>query len=400
MTGRLAYVPAKISRLTDNSQTAAGCRSPSLRVSIRAAAYATVSWCDSDAELFRFGSIALVGQRQIKMTIRFAVMGINHNHIFGQVNALLGAGASFTGFFAPEDDLAAAFAARYPQALRFDNSARILDDPTVALVASAAVNADRAALGIEVMRAGKDFMTDKPGVTSLAQLEEVRRTQAETRRIYSIYYSEHFAVRCVVKAGELVQAGAIGKVVNTVGLGPHRMDPASRPRWFFERERYGGILTDIGSHQIEQFLFFTGAEDVKVAAATVANRANPAHPELQDFGDILLRTSDVTGYVRVDWLTPGGLPAWGDGRLVIAGTEGTIEMRKYVDIDGETGTDHLFLIDNNSVQRIDCSFVELPYGRQLVQDVLHRTEAAMPQARCFKAMELALTAQAMAEGRA
>jgi predicted dehydrogenase len=236
-------------------------------------------------------------------------------------------------------------------------------------------------------------------MTSLAQLEEVRRVQAETRRIYSIYYSEHFAVRCVVRAGELVRAGTIGTVVNIVGLGPHRIDRVSRPGWFFERERYGGILTDIASHQIEQFLFFTGAEDAEVAAARVANRANPAHPELQDFGNMLLRTSGATGYVRVDWLTPDGLPTWGDGRLMIVGTKGTIEMRKYIDIGGETGTDHLFLIDNNSVQRIDCTYVDLPYGQQLLHDVLRRTESAMPQARCFKAMELALTAQAMAEGR-
>jgi predicted dehydrogenase len=95
----------------------------------------------------------------------------------------------------------------------------------------------------------------------------VRRVQAETKRIYSIYYSEHFAVRCVVRAGELVRAGTIGTVVNIVGLGPHRIDRVSRPGWFFERERYGGILADIASHQIEQFLFFTGAEDAEVICA-------------------------------------------------------------------------------------------------------------------------------------
>lgn len=333
------------------------------------------------------------------MTIRFAVIGINHNHIFGQVNALLAAGATLVGFFAAEDDLAGDFAGRYPQAIRFNSIACILDDPNIALVASAGINADRAPLGIEVMRAGKDFLSDKPGMTSLAQLAEVRRVQAETKRIYSIYYSEHFGVRCVVKAGDLVQAGAIGSVVNTVGLGPHRINRHSRPGWFFERERYGGILTDIASHQIEQFLFFTDAEDAEVVAANVANRANPADPELQDFGDMLLRAPSATGYVRVDWLTPDGLPTWGDGRLVIVGTKGTIEMRKYIDIGGQNGTDHLFLIDNNSVQRIDCTCVDLPFGRQLVHDVLYRTESAMPQARCFKAMELALTAQAMAEAR-
>ena len=253
------------------------------------------------------------------MTIRFAVIGINHNHIFGQIDALLAAGAQLVGFYAPEDDLAAVFAARYPQATRFDSPACILDDPNIALVASAGVNADRAPLGVEVMRAGKDFMTDKPGMTSLAQLAEVRRVQAETKRIYSIYYSEHFGVCCVVKAGELVQAGAIGSILNTVGLGPHRINRRSRPGWFFERERYGGILTDVASHQIEQFLFFTGAEDAEVVAANVANRANPADPELQDFGDMLLRAPSATGIcsrrlAHPRWAAHLGRRAAGDRR--------------------------------------------------------------------------------------
>jgi predicted dehydrogenase len=240
-------------------------------------------------------------------------------------------------------------------------------------------------------------MTDKPGLTSLEQLAEVRRVQAETGRIYSICYSEHFAVPCVVKAGEIVHSGAIGTVLNIVGLGPHRFNRPSRPDWFFRRQQFGGILTDIASHQVEQFLFFTDTENVEVVSATVANRANPADAEMQDFGEMLVRSPNATGYIRVDWFTPDGLPTWGDGRMVILGTKGTIELRKYVDIGGENGTDHLFLVDGNNVQRIDCSFVELPYGRQLIHDIINRTETAMPQSRCFKAMELALTAQAMAE---
>jgi predicted dehydrogenase len=331
------------------------------------------------------------------MTVRFAVVGINHNHIYGQVDALQGAGAVFVGFHAPEDDLARVFGAHYAGVPRIDSLARVLDDTSIALVVSAGISAERGPLGIKVMRAGKDYMTDKPGLTSLAQLAEVRRVQAETGRIYSICYSEHFQVRCVVKAGELVHAGAIGKVVNIVGLGPHRLNRHLRPAWFFQRERYGGILTDIASHQVAQFLFFTGAEDAEVVTATVANRANPGDPELQDFGEMLLHAKGATGYIRVDWFTPDGLPTWGDGRLVVMGTEGTIEMRKYVDIGGENGIDHLFLVDRKGVQRIDCGFVELPYGRQLVHDVLHRTETAMPQVRCFQAMEIALRAQAMAE---
>ncbi len=333
------------------------------------------------------------------MSIRFAVIGINHGHIYDMVDSLLAVGATLVGFHAVEDTLAAPFAARYGVP-RADVPERILDDPSIALIASSGISADRAPLGVRVMRAGKDYLSDKPGVTSLADLAEIRSVQAETGRIYSICYSEHFQVRSVVKAGELIQAGAIGRVLNIIGTGPHRLNRAIRPAWFFQRARYGGILTDIASHQVEQFLFFTGAEDAEIVSATVANRANPADPELQDFGEMLLRAKDATGYIRVDWFTPDGLPVWGDGRHIIMGSEGTIEMRKYIDIGGENGGDHLFLVDRKGIQRIACGHIELPYARQLVHDVLHRTETAMGQAHCFKVMDIALRAQALAEARA
>jgi predicted dehydrogenase len=329
--------------------------------------------------------------------LRFAAIGINHDHIYAQVDSLLKAGGELVFFHALEDDLAAPFARRYPQAPRVDDRRRILEDNSIALVVSSGISSERAPLGIEVMRHGKDYMVDKPGITSLAQLADVRKVQAETKRIYSICYSEHFQTRSTVKAGELVHAGAIGRVVNTTGLGPHRLGNLKRPPWFFERAKYGGILTDIASHQCEQFLFFAGSNSAELVAATVANRSNPQTPELQDFGEMLVRTKDVTGYIRVDWFTPNGLPVWGDGRLVILGDQGYIELRKYVDIGGAPGGDHLFLVDAKGVQRIDCSAVELPYARQFIQDIRDRTETAMPQERCFGAAELALNAQAMAE---
>jgi predicted dehydrogenase len=330
--------------------------------------------------------------------VRFAAIGLDHFHIYGQIDLMLHAGAEFVAYCGEEEKFFdRPFAKRYPQARRVDDARRILEDESISLVLSAAVNSERAPLGISAMRHGKDFMVDKPGITSLAQLAEVRKVQAETKRIYSICFSEHFETRSTVRAGELLRSGAIGKLVNTVGLGPHRLNKPRRADWFFSREKSGGILADIGSHQCEQFLFFTDRLSAEVVAATVANRANPETPEFQDFGEMLLRASGVTGYVRVDWFTPDGLPTWGDGRLTLVGTEGYMELRKYVDIGGQPGTDHLFLVDKKGVHRIDCSEVELPYGRQLVADILNRTETAMPQARCLGAAELALTAQAMAE---
>lgn len=335
------------------------------------------------------------------MSIRFAAIGLNHGHIYGQTNLLLSAGAELVAFHAPEDDLAAQYAQAFPQARRVADQRAILEDPSIQLVISAAIPDERAPLGVAVMRHGKDYMADKPGVTSLEQLAEVRQVQAETGRIYSICFSERFENRATVRAGQLVAAGAIGRVVQTIGLGPHRANMPSRPAWFLTPSRYGGILTDIASHQADQFLFFTGATSAEVVAAQVGNFRYTETPAFEDFGDLMLRGraadgAEATGYVRVDWYTPDGLSTWGDGRLTILGTEGYIELRKYVDIAGREGGSHLFLVDQQGTRYIDCADTVLPYGSQLISDILNRTETAMSQAHCFLATELVLLAQARA----
>lgn len=331
------------------------------------------------------------------MTIRIAAIGITHSHIYGQIDCLTRNGATLVAWWSDEEDVASPFAEKFPDVKRAKDLREILEDSSIHMVLTSAIPAQRAEIALAAMRHGKDVMTDKPGMTTLAQLDEIKRVQRETGRIFSVCYSEHFEVRATVKAGELVQAGAIGEVVNTVGLGPHALNNGKRAPYFFQRKEFGGILADIGSHQIEQFLFFAGTNDAEIVSASVANRAHPEYPNLQDVGDFHIRAPRTTGYVRVDWFTPKGLGVWGDGRLTILGTEGYIELRKYVDVAGQPGGDHLILVDGKSTQRIDCSAVERPYGRQLIADVLNRTETAMPQDRCFKAMELALKAQEMAE---
>ena len=330
--------------------------------------------------------------------LRFSVIGLNHGHINSQVDATTKGGGELVSFFAKEPDLRDAFAKRYPNAKVAKDEREILEDASVQLVLSASIPVERAPLGIRVMQHGKDFMSDKPGITTIDQLAEARRVQAATKRIYSIMYSERFEVGSAVKAGDLVKAGAIGKVIQTVGLGPHRVSAPTRPDWFWDTKNYGGILCDIASHQFDQFLFFTGSTTGEVVASQVRNVRHPEHPKFEDFGDVMVHGNGGSGYIRCDWFTPNGLPTWGDGRLTILGTDGYIELRKYVDIGGATpGGDHLFLVDGKGVQRIDCKGVEKPYGRLLVDDVLNRTETAMTQAHCFLATEMAIKAQAQAK---
>ena len=328
-----------------------------------------------------------------KESIRFSVIGLNHSHIYSMVSALIGGGGELVSVYAKEPDLLQGFTKRYPKAKVAKSEEEILEDNTIQLVASASIPIDRAPLGIRVMQSGKDFMADKPGIVTFSQFREVKKVQKKTGRIFSIMYSERLGNPASVQAGELIKAGAIGKVVQTIGLGPHRMTPASRPDWFFDPAKAGGVLCDIGSHQCDQFLFYTGSTEAEVAYSQIGNFNTTKYPQYQDFGDMIVRSPHATGYIRIDWFTPDGLATWGDGRIFILGTEGYIEMRKYIDIAGRKGGNHLFLVNHKETKYFDCSAVNMPYGEQLVSDVVNRTETAMTQAHCFLATELALTAQ-------
>lgn len=332
------------------------------------------------------------------MTIRIAAIGLSHEHIYNQVKALLNAGAELVSFFGTEPDRIEEFARHYPQAKEARSIDEILEDQTIHLVVSAIMPNERAPLGIRVMRYGKDYTCAKPGFVSLEQLGEVRRVQAETKRIYAVHFGEHFDNAATVKAGELVHAGAIGQVINTTGFGPHRLlGHIPRAEWSFDKRYFGGILNDLASHQIEQFLYFTGSTSAEIVAAQVANFHHPQFPEFEDFGDLTLRSGKATGYIRVDWLTPKGLNTWGDVRLFLLGTAGYIEIRKNCDVAGREGNNHLFLVNHQGTRYIDCSDVPLPYGKCLIDDIINRTQTAMSQSLCFVASELALIAQKQAK---
>jgi predicted dehydrogenase len=324
-----------------------------------------------------------------------AAISLDHGHIYGMCNGLTEAGAELKWVYDPDPAKVEAFLRTYPQAKAARSEQEILQDPAVKLVAGAAIPSERCALGLRVMDHGKDYFTDKAPFTTLEQLEAARRKTAETGLKYAVYYSERLHVESAVYAGQLVHDGAIGRVLQVIGLGPHRLNAPSRPKWFFEKKYYGGILCDIGSHQIEQFLYYSGAKDATVLHSKVANYAHPEYPELEDFGDAtLVADNGATNYFRVDWFTPDGLRTWGDGRMIILGTNGYIEIRKYIDVAREGSSDHVFLVNDEGEQYIHAKGkVGFPFFGELILDCLERTERAMTQEHAFKAAELCLLAQ-------
>jgi predicted dehydrogenase len=340
-------------------------------------------------------------------SIKFAVCGMSHDHIYGMVGAIQRGGGTLVAAYGAEPDKIAGFKKRFPDVKVVASEDAILDDPSIQLVLSSTIPDQRAPLGVRVMKKGKDFLSDKPGATSLEQIDEIRKTIAETKRIYAILYSERFEVKAAVKAGEMIKAGAIGKVIQTINIAPHQIvqhgvDPyaggaGGRPEWFWEPARYGGILVDIGSHQVDQFLYYTGSTQAEVVASQVANVHHPQRPKFQDFGDMMLRGDKGFGYVRLDWFTPDGLGTWGDGRLFILGTDGYIEVRKYVDVARGKQGNNLFIVDKDQARYIDCNNLTLPFGPQFVSDVVNRTHTAQDQTQCLLAAELVVRAQMKAQ---
>ncbi len=331
-------------------------------------------------------------------TINLGVLGIDHGHIFDMLDEMLKEGCSCNYFWTQGSPLTLdEFRKKYPQIKRVDNKSDILNDDTIDMILISSIPKDRANLSIDAMKAGKDVMVDKPGCTTLEQLNNLKQTVRETGKIWSINFSERFHVAAVTKAEELVAEGKIGKVKQIIGTGPHRQGNYERPDWFYDRNSYGGIITDIGSHQIHQFLVFTNSNEAKVNHALVENSTKKEFAGFQDFGEVNLTGNGGHGYVRLDWFTPDALPTWGDGRLFILGDKGFIEVRKYTDLAKSEKGNQLFLANNEEVKQIDCSNVKLPYFANLIQDVLNRTDAACSQELTYLSMELAIKAQELAE---
>lgn len=329
----------------------------------------------------------------------FSVAFLDHGHIYAQTNGLVQAGATLKYVFDPDAKRLAEFCAKFPQVKMADSFEQILEDKQTQLVACAAIPKKRAECGIRVMRAGKDFFTDKSPFTTLQQLAEVKSVVAESGQKYAVYYAERLHNEAAWHAGELIKSGAIGRVLQVITLAPHRLSKNTRPDWFFDKAAYGGILTDIGSHQVEQFLTYADVSDATINFARVSNLNNPDKSGLEDFGEVSMTANNgASFYARVDWFTPDGQATWGDGRTFILGTQGNIECRKYNDVARQAPASKVFMTNSEGEQEIDCLGKSgFPYFGQLILDVINRTETAMTQEHVFKAAELSMLAQKIAD---
>jgi predicted dehydrogenase len=348
------------------------------------------------------------------VTGRIALVGADHNHLYEIIDRLVKAGAEAVAHTA--DGAFVEHYAGWKPGSRERSFDDILADDSIDLVVTAAVPNRRASIAIAAIEAGKHVISDKPGLTTMDQLDEVRAVVAgRPGRPWTVLFTERSENRAINEAIRLARSGAVGTVVHVIGAGPHTMWAKRRPAWFWDPDATGGILVDIGSHQVDQLMSITGATaaEVSVVAAMVGNVASPGHPSMQDIGSMTLschvsqaclsgsgperQAQDaVVGDHRLDYLTARGLGTWGDCRLTIVGTAGTIEARANVDVAGLEGAEHLIVVDGEGTRRVDVSDVVVDWADQALADLADHGERLMTQQHAIDVTDVCLRAQAAA----
>lgn len=331
--------------------------------------------------------------------VRVGVVGLDHDHGLMLAGRLRLAGARIVAYAADGSRSRAALTAMaLPGRVQARTAEAISEADDIDLVVTAAIPSARADIAVRALRAGKHVLTDKPGVTTADDLAAIDDAVTASGRRWWVLFGERFENRAVRQACARARLGDIGRVVSVLGLGPHRMGAAGRPAWFWDPAATGGILVDIGSHQVDQFLAATGADPdaVEVVTAAVGNVASPAHPHMQDIGMMVLRAGSAIGTHRVDFLSPAGLHTWGDGRLMLVGLEGTLEVRTNVDVAGRRGREHLIVTDRRGVRRIDVSATPVDWAARLLADVRDGSDTLLDHRHTLAVSRITLRAQAAA----
>ena len=323
------------------------------------------------------------------------VIGLDHIHGLVLAVRLWQAGATIAAFHASGTRDVMAMRLLGPKAKSLPVDA-IIDDPTLDLIVTAAIPSERGDIAVRALRAGKHVVADKPGVTTLDGLAELDAAVADSGQRWWVMFGERFENRAVAEACRRARLGDIGRIVSVLGLGPHRMGADGRPDWFWDPVATGGILVDIGSHQADQFLMATGAGTAEVLSAQVGNVSVPRHPAMQDIGQMVISGGGAIGTHRVDYLSPTGLKTWGDGRLMIVGTDGTLEVRTNVDVAGRKGKEHLIVVDAKGTRRIDCTSAKVDWAKRLVADVVEGSDTFVSADHVRAVCDLTLRAQVVA----
>jgi predicted dehydrogenase len=249
--------------------------------------------------------------------IRVAILGAAHPHLSYVLDELPHRpGCRLVA--AAEDD--PAMRAQYLSGLDVPVYARVDDllaDHEIDVAVVAGVYARRADAVLAALAAGAHVLADKPLCTTLDQLAAIEQRGGEV----SLLLEKRFHP-ATLAAADLLADGVLGELALVAATGPHKLNAAARPDWFWRRDHYGGIASDLPVHDIDLVLHLTGATSGTVAALTGAAR----RPDFDDHVAVLLRAGDVAATIEANWMSPEAVDVHGHYRMRLAGTLGTAEL--------------------------------------------------------------------------
>lgn len=255
--------------------------------------------------------------------IRVAIAGASHQHVEYAVREV-DQRPEF-GLVGVSDE-SAAVARRYGEprgAAVFTDHREMLQSVKPEIVVASGIYGRRSAVIVDALDAGCHVVADKPLCTTVAGLEEIRSARRRARGSLTLLLDKRFLPETVA-ALQLVESGALGTVVEVSSTGPHKLNPESRPAWFFDRSTYGGILSDLVTHDIDLALQFTRAASGTISGAVAG--LFPGKPEFSLSGVATVRSPEQLMILEANWLTPAMSSVHGDYHMRVIGTEGVADL--------------------------------------------------------------------------
>jgi predicted dehydrogenase len=251
-----------------------------------------------------------------------AIIGVAHPHVEYVLEELKRSDRKDYTLLGVQDsdvELAHHYAAPFGAPVFAQVNEILAERPDVAVIAGR--YAERGTEAAAALRAGAHIIADKPLCTSLEQLNEVEQAVRVSGRSVTLLLEKRGYPETLA-AHEFIQTGGLGEIVGITSVGPHKLNPNTRPEWFFRRDEYGGIIGDLAVHDLDTALLFAPAQSAQVRGWVRAVAPNGfAH-----YGVASVITPTTVISAEVSWLTPQASDVHGDYRMRVVGTRGTLEI--------------------------------------------------------------------------
>lgn len=257
--------------------------------------------------------------------IRVGVLGLTHDHIWGNLDRLTQLkAAELVGVAEPDVGLRAKFQERYgDKIIVADYDALLEGAHDLQAVFVFADNRTTAELGARAAERGLHVMLEKPMAPNLALADRLA-TAGRRAGVHVMINFPHYWNPKLREAYRLVQDGAIGEVFKLRYAGGH-----AGPReigcspifcdWLYDAAKNGaGALADQGGYGATVCRWFLGRPSRVIA---MGGRLTKDDISDLDNAVILLRYQRAIGVAETSWSWIGGLPTAGP---VAYGTEGTL----------------------------------------------------------------------------